>query len=218
MRLLIPVAFVLSAGLFTAVAPVASVSEGPTYDASNGISRSGVVADDDYEAYKIVLQPWWSASARAWSSNGAAFDLYLLTSSGFTEYWSPWSQSFSYEQRREKTLSADVSVGRDSGQRTFYVVVDNAAVSQSGATPNGDLPYAIEITVLQESGIVLPRLESFLYGGVAAAVLAGGYAGYAARDRRKPSKIPGICPSCHGLTSHVSQYDRYWCAGCKQYV
>ncbi len=77
------------------------------------------------------------------NTNGSNVDFYVLTSSQFSAYSNGYSPSFQYERVSENTDSFEWF---DKPSQTCYILIDNAAISVSGATPYADVTYTVTIT------------------------------------------------------------------------
>ena len=152
------------------------------------LSRSDTVLEQDWDAYEIRFSGSGSVAVRLTSTN--AVDFYVFTSSQYAQYADPTAQEF-YTMEALQNAREFAYTTQASGR---IVVIDNADISVSGASPTGDAPYTVSITyptggALSPGGSALLIAAAFLLViiVVIVAVIA-----LAARRRPAPPLVPPV--------------------------
>ena len=111
---------------------------------SGVISESVTIAASEWRAYRVSLGSQDSFQFSVRVSQGSDIDVYTMPASGYAQYTDPSAPSFGYltSGTQENTQSFGTSVSPSSG--TYYLVVDNIAVSSSGAP--GSAPVTVDVS------------------------------------------------------------------------
>ncbi|MBI4416465.1 MAG: hypothetical protein HY557_05735 [Euryarchaeota archaeon] len=129
----------MAMGLSAILAPVPSAvgQQAITED----VSRTESLFRGEWVAYSILILRDKVANIRI-SGADAALDFYVFTLSQFQDYINPDVPSFQFVAGQEDARSFSYSLS-DSGR---ILVIDNAFVSASGASPTGSATYILTIT------------------------------------------------------------------------
>jgi len=138
--------WVLAATVFSALLVMSTplVSATGRGDASNLSKQTFTVSEDSWDTFEFTLSGSEVFDLSIKVTSGGNVDFYILTPDGYDDYTSPTATSFAREKWDEKSKSWDETFDEDGD---FYLVVDNAEVSTSGASPSGDVTYEIDSEV-----------------------------------------------------------------------
>lgn len=136
--------------------------------AENTPNGTFTVSDDSYDFFTFELDGSQVLDLNIEVTSGTDIDFYILTDQQFDKYKDPNAASFKWESFDEDTTSWDKVFDEDGD---FVLVIDNAEISQSGATPTGDVTYDVELEVRDKS--MWERIKTFLcYAAIVLAILA----------------------------------------------
>jgi len=148
---------------------------------SSGISRTVTLDMSSHDAYKVEVDSGSSAIIEFTADLNV--DFYVMTALGYVEYTNPNSSSFSVEDSSENARSFSFS----TAQAGLIFVVDNDAISTSGASPTGPVTYVITVVFSSGGG---PTVFSVAVAIVAGALVFGAIAFVLLRQRRKRQSLP----------------------------
>lgn len=153
------------------------------------ISETVDVAAGEWRAYRITVGSMDSVAFSATVTAGAAIDVYLLTSRGYDQYRNPSEPTFEYWDpgTEEITTSFAPTVSPPAG--TYYLVLDNAQISQSGASGSGDVTVSMSAEVRP-----FPILTAVLGGVAVLAIIILLIALVVRRRRKRRAMMPAMAP------------------------
>jgi len=131
---------------------------GERYDAASDIATTREIEYDSWDAYELHGSGK-KVDISVSIVEGTSVDFYLFTEDQYDDYTNPFATQMGYEANKEITKTYSYS-----GSNVNYVfVIDNADISQSGATSTGNVTYEIEIKYSEMS--ITDNLVSFLTSG-----------------------------------------------------
>ena len=178
------------AWLFAGTLLVSSLSSASAaYETVTGtVNRSDSVLYQDWDAYEVAFSGLAPISVQITAD--VVVDFYVFTATQYADYSNPSVPTFGYVDSQENAISFQY-VLTASG---LIVVIDNADVSASGASPSGLAPYSVSI--LYPTGGTTPSGDwglAIAVVGVIVAVLAVAVSIALAR-RRKPEPPTAAAP------------------------
>lgn len=153
------------------------------------MSETVTLPAGEYKAYGVSLNQALRFTFSMRVTTGGAVDVYLFDAVDYSDYKNPLVSSFNYYSAgtRENTMSFSGTFSAPQAG-TYYLVVDNAPISASGAM--GSAPATVEVTA--QAGT--PSDPGLVYVGlVVAAVLAVGVALIVLsvrKKRREAARVP----------------------------
>lgn len=102
---------------------------------------------DEWKAYSVALQGGDSLTYAVTVTSGSRIDVYFLDDANYGLYKDPFAASFGYYVRetQENTMAVAGSF-RPSGSDTYWIVVDNVALTTTGANPTGNVTVNVSFT------------------------------------------------------------------------
>lgn len=100
------------------------------------------IANDDFEPFRVTISTSWSLVLGITVTSGGSIDVYVTQQAGYDDYISPTATTFSYmvAYTDETTTSYNKTI---TSSGLHYVIVDNAAVTVSGAQPAGPVTVSL---------------------------------------------------------------------------
>lgn len=186
------------------------------YSVTDDLSVEYTVSQDRFDSFHIMLQRSDRLEFSVNVVSGSEIDVYMFDPSQYSDYKNPYSTKVGFMSRWEKDKTVSSSYGPITSDTDFYIVVDNADISQSGAMSTGPVTYAVTIRFIHPTafGLFLPPLEVYLSSLVLGAILSSIYVGYTVHAERSRSPVPGICPKCGEITNYNSHVRQYHCPKC----
>lgn len=145
------------------------------------------IALDDYEPFQVTVPSDWSlVLAVDVVTSGANIDIYVMFQSGYDNYTNPNAPNFftlRWSQQNTRSYNKTIS---EAG--LYYVVLDNAAISQDGANPTSAVTASVFFGISTFNPLVtgLIVLAILVIIVIVVAVLI--------RRRRKPAMAPPMTP------------------------
>lgn len=137
-------AFLVAAGLLAA-SLVPGVSAVTSVSLDSGRSETVVVPSGGFQAYSVVLSDAETLHVDVRSTGGGPMDVYVLNSTNFLAYVRG-STSFDWIDAASAENAASLLVDfRPVQDGTYYVIVDNQALSPTGAVPTGAVEAAVAL-------------------------------------------------------------------------
>lgn len=185
MRALAAVLFAITALLLGQSAFVAA----DVVSVGSSVSQTVMLGLGQWRAYNLTLGFLDSIRIAVQVTQGGPIDVFTTNDFGFREYTRANATEFSYYPDGSQ-LNTSSFVGSltppTSGQ--YYVILDNTAITDRGATPSG--PVTVDVTVGKAA--LLPVVVGIL-AAVAATVLAVFW--FLRSRRRKREAAPPVPPS-----------------------
>lgn len=175
---------VLCAALFFAGAALPLEAGALGQGISSETSFMATAANDDYDKFPVTPASGKSLRVSVAVSSGGSVDFYVMDSGDLNQYESPSFDTFTFEDRSENARSYSHSFSASG----FTLVVDNAAISEAGATPSGPVTYTVTVTEQDTLGSAL------LGGIVLLLVVLGGVAFVLMRRKRRAGQLPAVLP------------------------
>ena len=182
------------------VLAILSMSAGPAVaiqTVSSDINRVDTLPMDYYRGYELagspvtvdILGPIPEGSVPGKSSGFVPLDFYVFTKSQFADYENPNASQFGYVEQSENATVFHAELT----QPNLILVVDNAYISTSGASPVANVTYQIVIA-FAASGLGGVPLTFIAVGiGGSAVAVAVGVAVW--RRKRMLTQTTGTAPS-----------------------
>lgn len=148
----------------SAVAPLAAAQMesmmGPT------MSETLTLPAGEYKAYGASLSPSTPLTFSVRVTSGGAVDVYMFDATGYADYKDPMATTFQYyvSGTEENTMSFSGTF-RPTSTQTYYMVVDNAPISSTGAMGTNS------VTVDVSASYGAPGISPFVWVGLAVAVV-----------------------------------------------
>jgi hypothetical protein len=173
--------------------PIAAAQTVVTVDAQ--ISETVSINANEWRAYRITLGSGDSVRIMITVSLGGAVDVYTTDTTGYGEYTDPTASEFTYylAGSRENTMSFPASFSPQTAG-TYYVVVDNAPISTSGAA--GSAAVTVQV-VLEKSTFPFLIAGAVLLAGAAVLILVIVLL-IRANRRKKMAGQPPMAPAAPG--------------------
>ena len=173
--------------------PIASAQVVVPVDAP--VSETVSINANEWRAYRIALASGDSVRIVITVNVGSAVDVYTTDVGGYGEYTDPAASQFTYYQAgsRENTMAFPASFSPPSAG-TYYIVVDNAPISTTGAT--GSAPVTVHVT-LEKSTFPFLLVGGILLAVTVVLVLVIVLLVRANR-RKKMAAPPGMPPTAPG--------------------
>ncbi len=131
------------------------------YTVINGnVTRTEMVADQSWDAYKVEVSVGQRVTVQI--SAAAVVDFYVLTDAQYAEYTNPAGSGFHTTNDRENVVDFTYPTGISG----YIFVVDNAAISTTGAMGGAPVSYTLSVTYVSD-------LKAFSLYIVLAVVIAG---------------------------------------------
>ncbi|MCK4758240.1 MAG: hypothetical protein KAS67_07300 [Thermoplasmata archaeon] len=115
------------------------------------------VLNGEYHTYKF--EPGDRYVDLEFKINNGKADFYVLTESQYSDYQFLYAESFQFTKMSHNTDSFNWFEKPD---KTYYVIVDNADISESGASPITDLSYDVSLVLDERDDIPIKQAIGLL--------------------------------------------------------
>ena len=161
----------------------------------NTMSETLTLPSNEYKAYGVSLSPASPFTFSVRVTAGGPVDVYLFNATSYAEYKDPMELTFGYYSAgtQENTMSFS---GRFTASRaaTYYLVVDNAPISASGAMGGASATVAVSAQVGSPAGdpaLLLVSVVVIAVLGVGSVLIVLSVR----RKRRKAAVLPPTVPA-----------------------
>lgn len=152
------------------------------------ITETADIPAGEWKAYRIAIAAFDSLAFSARVTSGGVIDVYILSSTGYGQYRDPVAERFQYEHATERTSEVGTTVS-PSPAGTFYLVLDNALISGSGADGSGPVTVSMSAEVRP-----FPILIAALGGVAVLAIIILLIALVVRRRRKRRAMMPAMAP------------------------
>ncbi len=181
-----PAAAVLLVWLALAATPVAAQTV-----LGESFRDSVTIPAEDHAAFTIALSPSEEVKFSVQVTTGGDIDVYFTNQAGYSDYVNPDAPEFYYFVKPTKEQVSSFSNSFHPNQTgTYYIVLDNAYITDTGAMPTGPVVVALEVTKAPYSPFGVPEVILYPLVGAAIGVTVAGVTALVRRRRAAQAGLP----------------------------